>query len=327
MPQPLTDALLQQYHALRNGAAVADLSDRGEIELGGGDCASFLHNFCTNDINRLAPGQGCEAFFCNLQGKTIGHGYIFRREASLAVDVPPAAADLLVPHLDRYLIREDVTIEDRSQHVAKLLLGGPRGSQLLAELTGKAPADELFAHTAGRLDGVELAVRRIPYLHPSAFELVCDRQQKTTLHDRLVAAGATPCETEAVQALRIESGTPVFGIDITDANLPQEVARNEQAISFQKGCYLGQETVARIDALGHVNRQLVGVRVEGEALPPHDAALTADDKEVGRVTSAAWSPQLQAILCLAYVRTAHAKPGGKLFCEGRQAEVTTLPVC
>ena len=128
------------------------------------------------------------------------------------------------------------------------------------------------------------------------------------------------------EQVRIEAGMPLYGRDISQKNLPQEVGRNAQAISFSKGCYLGQETVARIASLGHVNRSLVGVRFTGSDIPPAGTQLTADGKPVGHVTSSAFSPRLECPLALAYLRTGHHLPGTRLTCSGDQAEVVTLPV-
>jgi folate-binding protein YgfZ len=124
---------------------------------------------------------------------------------------------------------------------------------------------------------------------------------------------------------RIEAGVPLFGRDITADNLPQEIGRDQVAISFTKGCYLGQETVARIDALGHVNRQLVGVRFEGNEVPAVGTKLTAEGKEVGQVTSAAWSPKLAAPLAIALVRRGHAKAGTRLTSASGDAVIVVLP--
>ena len=139
-------------------------------------------------------------------------------------------------------------------------------------------------------------------------------------------AGFAPCQPEAVEIVRVEAGWPVYGRDITDHNLPQEVDRDDLAVSFTKGCYLGQETVARIDALGHVNRKLVGVKFVGAAIPDVGMRLTSDDQEVGQVTSSVFSPRLDSPLALAYVRRAHNAPGTPLQSQVGAAEVVSLPV-
>ena len=140
------------------------------------------------------------------------------------------------------------------------------------------------------------------------------------------AAGAIRCDPAALESARLEAGTPLFGLDITPDNLPQEVARDTRAISFTKGCYLGQETVARIDTIGHVNRLLVGLKFSGPDVPAAGTAVLAADQPIGQVTSAAWSPRLAAPLALAYIRRAHAKPGSQLTSSTGPAEVVALPL-
>jgi folate-binding protein YgfZ len=146
------------------------------------------------------------------------------------------------------------------------------------------------------------------------------------LAGKLHAAGARQCLLEALEALRIEHGFPLYGRDLTDKSLPQELARDDSAISFVKGCYLGQETVARIDALGHVNKLLVGVSFWGDQVPPDGMELTADGQMIGSVTSATYSPRLRRPLALAYVRHGFAKPGATLGSQWGNAEVVRLPL-
>jgi folate-binding protein YgfZ len=161
---------------------------------------------------------------------------------------------------------------------------------------------------------------------PDAFSLVGPRGQQDAVLSALESAGAIRCGAAAVQAARIESGIPLYGVDITEDNLPQEIDRNAHAISFTKGCYLGQETVARIDALGHVNRTLVGLRFTGNAIPEPGCELKAGETIVGRVTSAAWSPSHGGAIALGYVRQGHNQPGARLDSTAREAEVVSLPM-
>jgi folate-binding protein YgfZ len=138
--------------------------------------------------------------------------------------------------------------------------------------------------------------------------------------------GVIECDPQIAEIIRLEAGVPLYGVDITDENLPQEVNRNAQAISFTKGCYLGQETVARIDALGHVNKLLVGLKFAGETVPATGTELTAQGKAVGQVTSAVYSPRLKAPLALGYVRTGHHEVGDRVESSVGTAEVISLPV-
>jgi folate-binding protein YgfZ len=314
-----------EYVALTEGVGLVDLADRSQVELTGRDRATFLHNLCTNDIKRLSPGGGCEAFLCNVQGKSIGHGLVFCGPESLVLETVPGQGGRLVAHLDRYLIREQVELHDRSAEWAELLLAGPEAEPLLAGMGVVIPPGRL-AHAAATFGGHPVSVRRVEFTVPGGILLSVPRAAMADVRQILTAAGATVCGRRAFEAARIEAGWPSFGQDISDENLPQELARDQQAISFTKGCYLGQETVARIDALGHVNRTLCGIRFQGETPPAAGSELTAAGKTIGRITSATFSPRLSAPLALAYVRRGHNAPGAIVEAEVGQGEVVSLGV-
>jgi len=167
-------------------------------------------------------------------------------------------------------------------------------------------------------------LRRVPFAGACGFFVACDADRLDGCSTALQQAGATPCDAAAVEIARIEAGTPLYSRDITSDNLPQEVDRNGQAISFTKGCYLGQETIARIDALGHVNRTLMGLRFCSDEVPAIGTQIVAGKKTVARVTSACWSLKLDAPLALAYVRRGHNRPGTKIASDYGEAEVIAL---
>ena len=323
-------ALDTAIDALLDGAGLADLSARTQIEVSGTDRASFLHNLSTNEIRKLKSGGGCEAFFCDARGHIQAHVYIFCREQSLVIDSVPGAAEVLMPHLDRYLIREDVQLADRSGAWCELLLAGPNSGELLARLSGLdlASLTGRDATTEASLANVDVQIRRFDFAGPHSFAIVGARTNRDAVWSALLDAGATPCGDQAVEALRIAAGSPLFGVDITSRNLPQEVARDDRTISFVKGCYLGQETVARIDALGHVNRLLCGLKFSdagpGDLPAAAGMALTAGGQSVGEVTSAARSTRLGQV-GLGYVRREHAAPGSRLESPAGTVEVARLP--
>lgn len=291
-----------EYDALVDGVALVDVSDRTQVELTGSDRITFLHNLCTNEIRKLEAGAGCEAFVCDVQGKILHYVYVFARPESLVLETVPARAESLIAHLDRYQIREDVEFHDRSGQWGELLLAGPESTGLLTRLSSSALPEERLENRDVEIAGQAVSCRRVDWVGPVGFLLSHARQNAAPLWRELVDAGARPCGCEAMDAARIESCTPLFGQDVTDSNLPQEVGRDRQAISFTKGCYLGQETVARIDALGHVNRVLVGLLFDGGEVPPPGMELSDDGKTVGQITSAAFSYRHDAPFALAYVR-------------------------
>ncbi len=316
----------EQYQRLMQNCAVVDFSDRTQIEFRGGDRQRFLHNLCTNDIQRLQSGQGCEAFVTSVQGKCLGHILVFAGDDSLVLETSPGQAEKLLSHFDRYLITEDVQLVDRSQDWAELLLGGPEAPRHLSNVGCQAEALPEYAHQAVHIEGQAVWVRCAPMTGVPTFLLACRRTELSAVQTQLISLGVTNCSLSALQMAQIEKGFPWYSWDVTDQNLPQEVHRDDVAISFTKGCYLGQETVARIDALGHVNRLLVAVRGDVRDVPDHGAELSLDGQIVGQVTSAAYSPRLEAPLALAYVRRQYCQPGTSLQLPSGRAEVVALPL-
>jgi folate-binding protein YgfZ len=300
-----TAALREQYVAFQSGRGVVELTNWSSLSLTGTDRYSFLHNFCTNDIKRLSPGTSCEAFFTNVKGKIIGHGLVTCRENELVIIGEPNQATTLIDHLDRYILREDVRLHDETNSRVYFLV---EGQQFPVDFFGIAVQAADWYEARGR----SFQVIEIP---------ASDAEQ---VKERLVA-NFVICNA-AFEIKRIEAGIPLFGVDFDDRNFPQEVARDKDAISFTKGCYLGQETVARIDALGHVNQQLVGARFSGEVVPEKGTQLAHSGKPVGQVTSAIFSLKLQAALALAMVRREQSAIGTRLDSPIGTCEIVSLPV-
>jgi folate-binding protein YgfZ len=315
-----------QYAALTQAVALVDLTGRTQIELAGADRVRFLHNLCTNEIRKLAVGAGCEAFLTSVQGKTLAHVFVFAGPETLVVDTVAGQAEAILKHLDHYLVSEQVTLTDRSDEWGEVLVAGPAAAELLASLCGAELPGELLAHRSVALAGRPASLRRAEITAGGGFLVSAARDAVTTIVDAIVAAGAIPCAMAAFDAARIEHGFPLFGQDITPANLPQEVGRDRQAISFVKGCYLGQETVARIDALGHVNKLLVGLRFAGPGAPEAGLKVQNGQTDVGHVTSVAYSPRFQAAIGLGYVRRGHEASGTKLSSAAGEVEVVALPM-
>lgn len=301
--------VLAQYTALTSTAGVADWTGRTLIEVTGADRVQLLHSFTTADVKKLPAGQSCEAFVTSSQGKTLGHLWITKLPESLVLDTVPDQAGVLLAHFEKYIISEDATLRDVTTEQGELLVAGPRAGDMLQQL------------------GIEnVVMKSVSLLAVPTFLVQAQRARLPSILKAVEGAGAVGCGMPAVEMARVEAGAPLFGKDITPENLPQEIGRDALAISFTKGCYLGQETVARIDALGHVNRQLTGVRFAGDSIPALGSRLFVADKEVGHVTSAAWSPKLQAPLAIALLRRAQTKAGTALASEAGQANVVGLPI-
>jgi folate-binding protein YgfZ len=293
----------REYQALKSGRAVLELAGWSSISVTGADRQAFLTNFCTNDIKRLVPGASCEAFFTNVKGRIVGQGWINCRDNELVIVGTPGQGPRLVEHLDRYVIREDVKLRDTTGERTLLLVAGN-----------------------GRL---ETSHESIPFKIISRDDTsLCELRSRNaaSVVREFVERGFVAVRPAVFLATRIEAGVPLFGIDFDENNLPQEVGRDKEAISFTKGCYLGQETVARIDALGHVNQQIVGIRFYRSELPKPGTEVALHGAKVGEVTSAAISPTLRAPLALAMVRREANATGTKLQSPVGECEVVKMPV-
>ncbi|MFV2065550.1 MAG: folate-binding protein YgfZ [Pirellulales bacterium] len=316
----------EDYAAIHDQVAYVELDPRTLLEVTGADRSAFLHKFCTNDVLQLERGSGCEAFLANVQGKIVGHGLFFCYDGMLRFSTVPDQGNRLVEHLDRYILREDVQVHDRTDAWRELVIAGRSAESLLQRVLGRPLPTERFEHAVVPLGDHDVHVARVDWITPPHLLLRLPAQRLADVVELLREAGATQCGVAAFEAARIEHGTPWFGRDIDSNRFPQEIGRDRQAICFTKGCYLGQETVARLDALGHVNHRLVGIRFEGTDVPERDTELEVEGKLVGQVTSAVLSPKLDAPLALGYVRRGHNHPGTRLDSRHGRAHVVELPV-
>ncbi len=296
----------RQYKALRHGCGLVVLENWSSVSLTGADRNAFLNNFCTNDVRKLAPGESCEAFVTNVKGRILGHGVVSCRENELVFLGTPNQSPQLIEHLDRYVIREDVQLRDTTAERKYVLL-----SDQVAALVSVEGQSLVHWNLIG---GNNVNILQLP-------SRTFDGAISQFVHRACVAV-----DWQVFTAARIEAGTPLFGVDFDEHNFPQEVGRDREAISFTKGCYLGQETVARIDALGRVNQKIVGVRFFGTEVPSAGAELSKDGAKVGTVTSAAYSPRMGAPLALAMVRREANSPGTRLESPVGSCEVVALPV-
>jgi tRNA-modifying protein YgfZ len=302
-----------EYLALTTAAGVVPLAGRTVLSIAGADRAKVLNNLCTNDIKSLAEGRGCETFLTNVKGHVVGFLTVHATADALVVETSPGQAEKVLPHIDRYVIREQVELADLSPDRVVLHAMGPEAGARLTGILGREILESLTAGETMSTRSVTLGEHRLMLVRydlrgtrdaeAAGFRLICPAESAGEVWRALRTSGFSACGQASFEAVRIRARFPEFGRDITDEQLPQEVDRDRLAISFKKGCYLGQETVARIDALGHVNKKLVRLRWEGAAAaPPAGLELTLDGKPAGQVTSAALVPGESAALALAYVR-------------------------
>jgi len=310
-----------QFEAATQGAGFCFALDTTLIEISGTDRASFLHNLCTADIKSLPVGEGCELFFTDVRGRTIGYGWVVAENDSLVVASAPGQADTILSHLDRYLIREDVQLFDRTAVWQQAVLCGERAEAIVENEWNIRLGPLEFSHAHGTIGTIDMHCGRIPFYGVPGFTIRTARDDRETVAAQLELC-AEECDASILEFLRIRAGTPRFGVDITDANLPQEIDRDRQAISFNKGCYLGQETVARIDALGQVQQLLRRLQIHTEdAIPSPGTMIEHEEKSVGRITSAIRSPADAHVFALGFVRRPQANPGTRLHCSCGDVDV------
>jgi folate-binding protein YgfZ len=319
-----------EYDAVRHGVGLIDHGNMGVLEVTGRDRAAFLHAMLSNDVKSLGPGQGCQAAFLDVHGKVQVLLLVWVLEDRIFVVTPGGAAGKTNEALDRYLFSEKAYFRDATGELSMLMLAGPRAPALAERLAGVAPPPAAWAHLAARLGDVDVRlVRGGGETGESEVWLVSALADGPRVWQAALAGGARPVGARAHESLRIEAGTPYPGHDVDDSVLLPEIPIAPW-VSYTKGCYIGQEVVVRIRDRGHVNRHLRALVLDGETLPAHGAAVVADDAEIGRVTSVAWSFGLKRPIALAYVRRQHADPGtvvGVRTPAGTiPAKVSTLPV-
>lgn len=292
---------IAEYQHARTQTVLIDLSPRGKVELRGKDAVLFLHKLCTNDLKNLPAGAGCEAFLTTAKARVIAHFLASKLQAPeemLRLDLADAAqAALLVKTLDRYLISEQVELSDVTTALAQLFLCGPGAPALAQQIFGEAAA------ALRPLQHLEqpLQIRRNDLLGVPGFDLFCPADAAAEWWQRLHDAGARPAGWQTYNTLRIEAGWPLFGADIDENRLVMELGRTPQAICYTKGCFLGQEPIVMARDRGHINRTLLGLCAASDNPLSPGSKVLHQGAEVAVVTSAVWSPRLQAQLALAYL--------------------------
>jgi folate-binding protein YgfZ len=309
-----------EYAALRESAGVCDLSFRSRICLTGADRVRFLHGQVTNDIKRLKTGEGCYAAITTAKGKMESDLNIFVLQDELLLDFEPGLTEKISQRLEKYIVSDDVQVVDVAPHYGLLSAQGPQ-----AEATVKAlgifsdvPTKPLYSVKVSDATLGEIYLTNHPRLFGNGFDLFVPINSLGAIADKLIAAaksvGGRACGWDAFELARIEAGRPRFGADMDETNIPLECGIEARAVSYNKGCYIGQEVINRIHSIGHVNKELRGLRLGGDlnALPTKGDKLFRDGKEVGYITSAAKSPTLAANIALGYVRREANSPGTEL---------------
>jgi len=305
-----------EYQAVRQAVGVIDLSHRSLVRMTGSHRQRFLQAMVSNNTADLEPGQGCYATFLTNRGKLVADFVVYADTDAYWLDLEPGLAPTLINALDLFIIADDVTLTDVTTEWGLLSLQGPDADELLMLVCGQEiPSLPRLSHTVCHIAGHNVCLIARSHTGEDGYQLLAPMAALPALWEALWEHRHT-CELRAVgldalEILRIEAGIPVFGRDMTEDTIPVE-ANLTDAISYTKGCYVGQEVIARLDARGHVNRRLMGLRLEGDVLPQAGDIIVSPDREVGWVTSATFSPALQQPVAMGYIRREVYAPGTAL---------------
>jgi folate-binding protein YgfZ len=302
------------YATVTEGCGVVDRSERGKLALTGTDAKAFLQGQLTNDIEALQPGIGCYAAFLTPKGKMLGDVRSLDTGDEILLDTERPALQELFNMIRRFSVGYDVELHKRTLECGLLSLVGPKAD----DIGGPGLADTEHAHLGGRLGGANVRLIRTDV----GIDLLFAAADLEAVRTAVLEAGAAEVAEEAVECLRIERGRPRYGVDLDDSVIPQEAGLNDRAVSFTKGCYVGQETVARLFYRGKPNRSLRGLAASGPIAV--GAGLAFEGRDVGQVTSSTVSPRFGPI-ALAIVRR-EAPPGSVVSIgDAGTAEVVELP--
>jgi folate-binding protein YgfZ len=301
----------------------------------GEDRQRFLHAMVSNDTASLESGQGCYTTFLTNKGRVVADFAVYAETDAYLFEMQPQIVQSFIDALQWFVISEDVTLQDECGVWGCLALHGPRAAELLAQaLAQEVPELPMYAHVQCQLGGHEVRLIRRSQTGELGYQLLTSHAalpavwQALSLHRE--ACGARPVGLATLEVLRIESGIPIYGLDITEETIPLE-ANLDDAISYSKGCYIGQEVISRIDARGHVNRKLVGFLLDGETLPAAGDKILSPQREVGWVTSSTYSPARRQNIALGYVRREVWEAGTELQVQSNgapmRAVVSELPFC
>lgn len=320
------------YEAARRAAGLLDRSARGRIVVSGTDRATYLQGLLTNDIVALKPGQGCYSAYLTAQGRMIADLFVYELGDVILVTVAGEVKATVLARLDQFIFSEDVALGDVTETFAQFAVIGPGAAAVVAGVLDDGSVEALSAlpehgNLRTTAAGHPVIVVRVTDTGEPGFDLFVERAQGDVVLGRLQAAGAATIDAETADAVRIESGVPVFHRDMDEETIPLEAGIEGRAISLTKGCYVGQEVIIRVLHRGHgrVARRLVGLQISGDVVPATAAVIKSGDREIGHVTSATISPALGQVIALAYVQRDFVEPGTAVTVEGVPAVVSALP--
>jgi folate-binding protein YgfZ len=320
---------LAECAALRQSAGVLDLSFRSRICLTGADRVRFLHGQVTNDVKKLRVGEGCYAAIVTNKGKMESDVNIFCLAEELLLDFEPGLSETISQRFEKFIVADDVQVVDAAPHYGLLSVQGPKAGEVVRALNlfTEIPAKQFGSIKISDATLGEIYLANNARIGASGFDLFVPNSSLGTVADKLTAAakqiGGRAVGWTAFETARIETGIPRFGADMDETNIPLECGIERRAIVYNKGCYIGQEVINRIHSIGHVNKELRGLRLAAnlEPLPKRGDKLFHNGKEIGYITSAVKSPTFGNI-ALGYVRRAANQIGTELILKTASSEST-----
>ena len=319
---------LAEHAALKNLAGILDLSFRGRLCLLGSDRKNFLNGQATNNVKDLKVGQGCYAALITAKGKMQSDLNIYDLENEILLDFEPGLSETVQQRLEKYIIADDVQIVDVIPHYGLLSVQGPKSAEVVNSLQLGFVLPEKPLQFSGVKDETlgEIYLMNQPRVGNVGFDLFVPTNSLGAVADKLIAAakqiGGRACGWNALEVARIEAGIPRFGADMDETNLPPEAGLDSRAVSYTKGCYIGQEVIARIRTYGQVAKALRGLRLADDlkTLSTKGDKLFLGEKEVGYITSAIASPTFKMNIGLGYVRREANKVGTELILRTKDGD-------
>ena len=305
-----------EYDRIRKSAGIVDFSYRGRMEITGKDRIQFLQSICSNDVKSLSEGSGIEAAFLTTMGKTVGYGRFYVKADSVFLDTDGSAQDGTKAYLDKYIKLSYAEMVDVRDATAHLSVQGPQSRSVIESITGMdfgalAPLQFVTA----RIAGADVIIARVSHTGEDGYDLFTASESSAAVWQVLIDKGsefgAGPVGFAAYNVARIEAGIPLFGVDFDADNILVE-ANLDSAVSYTKGCYIGQEIIARLHYRGHVAKRIALLEVDSDTAPVTGDGVFRGTKEVGKVTSAAVSPILQKPIAMGMIKYEPSQLGTEL---------------